>query len=527
MRTVVHRIAALAGAAILALVLTGPALAVPAGTITSVAPASGPVAGGTSVTIVGTGFWYGTSGPKVTIGGTAATMTSSARGAVQNPPLAYDTVVVTTPAGTAGPAAVKVLAADPSYNDLLLAENSTGFTYVPPLALSGISPANGLTPGGEPVTITGAGFSGGSTPAVTIGGNAATDVTVVNDTTLTATTPARTTAGVVDVVVGHDGFNATLAGGFTYGLGYRVTVTNAWPKSAYFLSSWGGAVRALVKVNGVNTYLGDWTSTTGPRTVDTGRADTGRTDTLTSHLDYRGGLNCGTREAARGSEDKFGVSEWTTERWAGGPCAVSVPAGSALTLEGIQGSYAHEKESSIIAATYTTTVFPFVSAMDGDCVRAFATCRIGNISKDVPVSVTWGQFVVVADPFQGTRISAAYSTDGGLTFYDAAWTAVQLSPGGEWRIAITMPATKQERGRAAEQGATTRIVACSTAAVRSGKRLSARCRTTPALAAALKRGSVRARAEWKLRLPHQRSFKTISTGSIVLRNRAGTTRVTG
>ena len=527
MRAAAHRIAAVAIAALLALVLAVPAIAVPAGTITSVTPASGPVAGGTSVTIVGTGFWYGTSGPKVTIGGTAATMTSSARGALQNPPLAYDTVVVTTPAGTAGAAAVKVLAADPSYNDMLLAEDADGFTYVPPLALTGISPASGLTPGGEPVTITGAGFAGGSVPTVTIGGTAATDVTVVNDTTLTATTPARTTAGVVDVGVGHDGFNATLAGSYTYRLGYRVTVTNVWPKSTYSLSSWGGAVRALVKVNGVNTYLGDWTATTGPQTVTAGRSDTGRTDILTSHIDYRGGINCGTREVARGNEDKFGVSEWTTERWAGGPCAVSVAAGSALTLEGIPGSYAHVKESSNFAASYTTTVFPFISAMDGDCVRAFATCTIGKISKDVPVSVTWGQFAVVDDPFFGTRISAAYSTDGGLTFYDAAWTAVQLSPGGEWRIAITMPATKQERGRAAEHGATKRIVVCRTAAVRSGKRLSARCRTTPALAAALKRGSVRARAQWQLRLPYQRSWNTVSTGSIVLRNRAGTARVTG
>lgn len=51
--------------------------------------------------------------------------------------------------------------------------------------------------------------------SLTIGGAAATSVTVVNDTTLTATTPAGT-EGPADVTVTTAGGSDTLADGFTY-----------------------------------------------------------------------------------------------------------------------------------------------------------------------------------------------------------------------------------------------------------------------------------------------------------------------
>ena len=63
--------------------------------------------------------------------------------------------------------------------------------------VTGISPNSGPAPGGTLVTITGTGFSGAT--AVDFGTTAATDVTVVNDTTITADSPAGT--GAVDVTV--------------------------------------------------------------------------------------------------------------------------------------------------------------------------------------------------------------------------------------------------------------------------------------------------------------------------------------
>jgi hypothetical protein len=77
-----------------------------------------------------------------------------------------------------------------------------------------ISPTSGTTSGGTSITISGTGFSTGAT--VTLGGTAATNVTVVSSVSITATTPAHT-AGAVDVVVTNsNGQSETLSNGFTY-----------------------------------------------------------------------------------------------------------------------------------------------------------------------------------------------------------------------------------------------------------------------------------------------------------------------
>lgn len=85
-----------------------------------------------------------------------------------------------------------------------------------PPTLTAVSPAFGRTHGRTPVTLTGTNFSG--TPAVTFGGTAATSVTVVNATTLTAILPAHA-AGYVDVSVTTPGGTATRSNGFIYYVG--------------------------------------------------------------------------------------------------------------------------------------------------------------------------------------------------------------------------------------------------------------------------------------------------------------------
>ena len=69
-----------------------------------------------------------------------------------------------------------------------------------PTIATPLSPDHGDTTGGTPVTITGSGFVGGGSLAVTFGGNPATSVSVVNATAITCVTPAHTT-GLVDVMV--------------------------------------------------------------------------------------------------------------------------------------------------------------------------------------------------------------------------------------------------------------------------------------------------------------------------------------
>lgn len=80
--------------------------------------------------------------------------------------------------------------------------------------ITAIYPATGGTAGGDDVVIIGSGFVANAT--VTIGGDAATSISVVNATTITCTTPAHA-GGAEDVVVTNpDAGTDTLTDGFTF-----------------------------------------------------------------------------------------------------------------------------------------------------------------------------------------------------------------------------------------------------------------------------------------------------------------------
>jgi hypothetical protein len=95
-------------------------------------------------------------------------------------------------------------------------QNALGVCITPqssPPAVTGISPNHGSTAGGTPVTISGSNFQSGAT--VTIGGVAATSVSLVNSSTITAVTGAHAT-GAADVVVTSGGSPATLPTSYFY-----------------------------------------------------------------------------------------------------------------------------------------------------------------------------------------------------------------------------------------------------------------------------------------------------------------------
>lgn len=93
---------------------------------------------------------------------------------------------------------------DASRNDSL----TTGPT------ITGIAPTEGPVAGGNRLTITGTGFAIGA--KIFVGGRPATDIEIVNDTTLKADAPAGE-AGAADVeVVNAAGQKATKAKGYTY-----------------------------------------------------------------------------------------------------------------------------------------------------------------------------------------------------------------------------------------------------------------------------------------------------------------------
>jgi hypothetical protein len=171
-------------------------LAVPA--LTTISPTSGAVVGGNTLTLTGsdlTGTRY------VTVD--AARLTPTSQSATQ--------VTVTLPAHAAGPVPVSVTTAGGQ-------SGAKTYTYIGPPVISGLSPAHGSMRGGTVVTISGSGFSNAS--AVTFDGTAAAGFTVNSDTSITATTPSRTTTGAVHTqVVVPAGSSANGASDqFTYGI---------------------------------------------------------------------------------------------------------------------------------------------------------------------------------------------------------------------------------------------------------------------------------------------------------------------
>ena len=167
--------------------------------VTSVSPASGPLAGGTLITITGTAF---TGATVVSVGDNLATSFSV---------VDSTRITATAPAGSIGTASVLVTTPGGT------SAGDTHYSYT--AAVTSVSPAYSLLAGGDSVTITGAGFTNAS--AVTIGGAAATSFSVVDSTRITATAPAGS-AGTASVNVTTPGGTSTDNILFTY---YATTST--------------------------------------------------------------------------------------------------------------------------------------------------------------------------------------------------------------------------------------------------------------------------------------------------------------
>ncbi len=164
----------------------------PALSISAIAPAEGPAAGGTAVTLTGAGL---DSVTELRIGALDATSLQSALSAV-------------TPVGSPGPADVVALTADGREARL-----ANGFTFTAPLSISQVSPALGAQAGGTRIALYGRGFGPGLSAG--IDGKPVTALQVVSPTQATALTPAGT-PGAKPVRVARVAAADTLASAFTY-----------------------------------------------------------------------------------------------------------------------------------------------------------------------------------------------------------------------------------------------------------------------------------------------------------------------
>jgi hypothetical protein len=167
--------------------------------VSSIAPDSGPLGGGTTVTIVGRGF---VPGAQVYFGNQQATAAAFVNST---------TFRAISPVGEGG-VDVRVTEAGSTSS----AEPADVFTYGPP-GVMGLSPSTGPSAGGTRVTISGVGFAIGA--QVFFGAVACTQVRVTSSRSIEVIMPSGT-PGTVDVTV------ATPAGTSTRSPSDRFTYTS-------------------------------------------------------------------------------------------------------------------------------------------------------------------------------------------------------------------------------------------------------------------------------------------------------------
>ena len=172
----------------------------PQATLLSITPDTGPTAGGNVVTITGSGFL---TGLQVTFGTTTATGLT-----VLGPAL----LTCIAPGGAPGP--VSVVVAHPGGTP---SAPGGPYTYVspnPPPILQRVAPPTGPVSGGFRLLLSGDAFLPGV--GITVGGTAATDVTVVDARTLTCVAPAGPLGPANVGVMNPDGQGASLAGAYAW-----------------------------------------------------------------------------------------------------------------------------------------------------------------------------------------------------------------------------------------------------------------------------------------------------------------------
>ncbi len=173
--------------------------------VTSFSPTAGPVAGGGTLTLTGTGFRAG-AGIKIGTSPCASVSVSS---------LTSATCVL--PPKTAASYTVTL-----TNTDFQAGTSVPTYTYQPPPTVTSVALNAGALGGGTAVTVTGTGFTAGAT--VDFGGsNCGAPLTVVSATSITCTTTAHDAGAVTATVTNADSQSGFVANAFTYQAAPTVT----------------------------------------------------------------------------------------------------------------------------------------------------------------------------------------------------------------------------------------------------------------------------------------------------------------
>ncbi len=164
--------------------------------ISTITPDGGAIAGGSLISISGTGFYLGAT---VTIDGSYCTSPNV---------ISSTAMTCVTPGHTAG--AVNVIVT----NTDMQASVPQGYTYQAAPTISSVDTTSGPAVGGTTINITGSGFF--PDPSISIGGTVCTESIYVSDTSVTCKTPAHTSGLNNIIVTNYDNQSATLVDGFTF-----------------------------------------------------------------------------------------------------------------------------------------------------------------------------------------------------------------------------------------------------------------------------------------------------------------------
>lgn len=336
-------------------------------TVASVAPAGGDVAGGTAITITGTDF---DASSTVTVGGNACVSV-----VVVSP----TEITCTTPAGTAGLAAIEVTTSEGT------ASVPDSFTYATAPTIADVLPAGGDVAGGTTITVTGTGFFTGAT--VTVGGTACTPVVVVSPTELTCVTPAGS-HGLADVEVTTPLGTATDVGGFAYV--YAPTLTSVSPA--------GGDTAGGTEITIVGTNLYDGATVTVGGAACTNVVVTPLTSLTCTTPPGTAGLadiEIVTTEGSVTAPDAFTFAEPPTITNVV-PGGTPVGGGKTITIEGT--GFFGDTTVEIGGAACTDVVI--VSPTQLTCTTPEGTLGAADVEVTTPIGsdTVSDQFAYIADP---------------------------------------------------------------------------------------------------------------------------------
>ena len=353
---------------------------VPAPTVTSINPTSGPAGGGTSVTITGsnlqnaTAVDFGTSNP--------GTVTADASGSITvTSPSGSGTpdVTVTTPGGTSATSA----------NDV--------FTYIPAPVVTMISPTSGPATGGTSVTITGSNLENAT--AVDFGTSNPGTVTADASGSITVTSPSG--SGTPDVTVTTPGGTSATSANDVFTYIPAPVVTMISPTSG----PTGGATSVTI---------------TGSNLANATAVDFGTSNPGTVTADASGSI---TVTSPSGS----GIVDVT----------VTTPGGTSATSPNDKFTYVPAPVVTLISptsgpATGGTSVTITGSNLENATAVDFGTSNPGTVTADAPGSIT------VTSPSGSGTPDVTVTTPGGTSAtsandvftYIPAPTVTSLSPGG-------------------------------------------------------------------------------------------------